>query len=160
MRKILIPVDGGAAAESAVRAVVAQAEREPIGAIHLLNVQPRVHACLGRLLPRETLRSVQAEEGQKALAGARRILDGAGLDYQAHLRIGRNAETVAATAAALGVDQIVLAAEGGGLFAGLRRARLAKAVRRHGNVPVVVVRAGPKAERDPPFGRGRSPAPR
>lgn len=139
MRKILVPVDGSRQSEAAVHAVVAQARREPIAAIHLLNVQPRLSRYLGRFVDRAAWRDLLSEEGEKALAEARRILDSAGLPYEVHVETGKTARSVARAADALRVDEIVMGAEGGGLFATLRLWLLVMAVRRYANLPVVVV---------------------
>jgi nucleotide-binding universal stress UspA family protein len=139
MRKILIPVDGAPQSETAVRAVVAQASREPIGAIHLLNVQPTLGRYVRRFVDGTIVRGFLREEGERCLAGARRILENAGLPYSVHLRVGRTARGIAETAAALGVDEIVMSAEGGGLFGNLRMWLLITAVRRLANLPVLVV---------------------
>ena len=100
MRKILIPVDGSRQSEAAVRAVVAQARREPIAAIHLLNVQPRMSRYLARFVERAAFRELQREEGERALAEARRILDNAGLPYDLHVEVGKTARCIAHAAAA------------------------------------------------------------
>ena len=139
MRKILVPVDGSPQGEAAVRAVVAQARREPIAAIHLVNVQRPLGRYVTRFFDRRTVREFQRDEGARCIAGARRILDNAGLPFQAHLRAGRIARTIAETASALGVDEIVMSPAEGGVFGNLRIWLLVSAVRRHAGVPVVAV---------------------
>ena len=139
MRKILIPIDGSRQSEAAVRAVVAQARREPIAAIHLLNVQPRMSRYLARFVDRAAFRELQREEGERALAEARRILDNAGLPYDLHIEVGKTALCIARAADVLRVHEIVMGAEGGGLFANIRLWLLVTAVRRHANLPVLVV---------------------
>lgn len=139
MRKILIPVDGAPQSETAVRAVVAQARREPIAAIHLLNVQPRMGRYVTRFVDRAAVQSFLREEAERCLAGARRILDNAGLRYEVHVRRGRTAAAIAETAEALGVDEIVMSAEGGGLVGNFRMWLLVNAVRRRAKLPVLVV---------------------
>jgi nucleotide-binding universal stress UspA family protein len=139
MRRILIPVDGSPQGEAAVRAVLAQAQGEPIAAIHLVNVQPPLGRYLKRFFDRRTLREFQRDEGARCVAGARRILDNAGLPFQVHLRTGSVARTIADTAAALGVDEIVMSPAEGSFIGNLRVRRLIGALRRHAGVPVVTV---------------------
>jgi len=139
MRKILIPVDGSPQSLAAVRAVIMQARREPIAAIHLLNVQPPMGAYISRFLDRAVIRDFQREEGERALAEARRALDGAGLPYEVHIRVGRAARAIAAVADELGVHEIVMGAEGGSILTNIRLWLLVTAVRRHANLPVIVV---------------------
>jgi len=146
MRKILVPVDGSPQGEAAVRAVVAQARREPIAAIHLVNVQPPLGRYITRFIDGRTVREFQRDEGIRCIAGARRILDNAGLPYRVHLRAGRVARTIAETAAALGVDEIVMSPAEGGFLGNLRIWLLIGAVRRHANLPVMAVMG---AERGP-----------
>lgn len=158
MRKILVPVDGSPQGEAAVRAVVAQARREPIAAIHIVNVQPPFSRYITRFFDRRTIREFQRDEGARCIAGARRILDNAGLPFQAHLRTGHVARTIADTAAALGVDEIVMSPAEGGFLGNLRIWLLVSAVRRHADVPVVAV-MGPErgAKVDFPAGGLGSP---
>jgi nucleotide-binding universal stress UspA family protein len=146
MRKILVPVDGSPQGEAAVRAVVAQARREPIAAIHLVNVQPPLGRYITRFFDGRTVREFQRDEGIRCIAGARRILDNAGLPYRVHLRIGRVARTIAETAEALGVDEIVMSPAEGGFLGNLRIWFLIGAVRRRANLPVIAVMG---AERGP-----------
>ena len=161
MRKILIPVDGSPQSDAAVRAVVAQARREPIAAIHLLNVQPVLGRYITRFVDRAAVRGFLRDESDRCLAGARRILDNAGLRYQLHFRIGRTAPAIADTAEALGVDEIVMSAEGGGLVGNLRMWLLVTAVRRQANLPVLVVMGSEREPRiDLPIDRWGSTVPR
>jgi len=139
MRRILVPVDGSPQGEAAVRAVVEQARREPIAAIHIVNVQPPLGRYVTRFFDRRTIREFQRDEGARCIAGARRILDNAGLPFQVHLRTGRIARTIAETAAALGVDEIVMSPAEGGFLGNLRIWLLVGRVRRHAGVPVVAV---------------------
>jgi nucleotide-binding universal stress UspA family protein len=152
MRSILIPVDGSPQSEAAVRAVVAQARREPIAAIHIVNVQRPLGRYVTRFFDRRTVREFQRDEGVRCIAGARRILDSAGLPFQLHLRTGRIARTIAETATTLGVDEIVMSPAEGGLLGNLRIWLLIGAVRRHANLPVVAVigaERGPKLDFPP-----------
>ena len=149
MRKILVPVDGSPQGEAAVRAVVTQARREPIAAIHLVNVQPPLGRYITRFFDGRTVREFQRDEGARCIGGARRILDNAGLAYQPHFRVGRVARTIAETAATLGVDEIVMSPSEGGFFGNLRIWLLVSAVRRHAGVPVMAVmgpQRGPKLD--------------
>lgn len=154
MRRILVPVDGSPQGEAAVRAVVEQARREPVAAIHLVNVQPPLGRYITRFFDRRTIREFQRDEGARCISGARRILDNAGLPFQAHLRTGRIARTIAETAAVLGVDEIVMSPAEGGFLGNLRTWLLVSAVRRHAGVPVVAV-MGPDRAAPLEFPAGR-----
>ena len=160
MRSLLVPVDGSPQGEAAVRAVVAQARREPIAAIHLVNVQPPLGRYITRFFDGRTVREFQRGEGVRCIAGARRILDNAGMPYSVHLRVGRVARAIAETAAALGVDEIVMSPAEGGFLGNLRIWLLVTAVRRHANLPVMVVMGDRAPELEFPAGRLGTTGPR
>ena len=140
MRSVLVHVDGSAAAESAVRCVAMNARTERIGTIHLLNVQPSLGGYIGRFVSGAAIRSFQRDEGQRALAGARRLLEDAGIAHTLHIRVGLEADTIVAAAAEFGVDEIVLGADGLGLFGRLWFRILAGQVVRRADRPVMIVK--------------------
>jgi nucleotide-binding universal stress UspA family protein len=146
MRSLLIVVDGPGQGEAAALHIALLARSEPIGAIHLLNVQPPMSRYVARFLARATIRSFQREEGEKALAAARAILDDAGLPYTAHIQVGPAAETIAEAAAELGVDEIVIGADGLGMLDRLFLRFLVARLIRLAEVPVVLI----KTPRYPP----------
>ncbi len=143
MRKVLIPVDGSKAAESAVRSVVQRARRDGIAAIHLLNVQPVFSQYVGRFVGGRAIREYQDSEAASALARPRGILDAAGLAYTTHVRCGDMATTIASLGSELGVDEIVMAGEGEGLISDAMARLLLSRVLRYARVPVVVIKRPP-----------------
>jgi nucleotide-binding universal stress UspA family protein len=143
MRSVLVDIDGSQAAESAVRCVAMNARAERIATIHLLNVQPPLGGYIGRFVSGVTIRSFQRDEGQRALAGARRLLEDAGIAHTLHIRVGLEADTIVAAAAEFGVDEIVLGADGLGLFGRLWFRSLAGRVVRAANRPVIIVKSPP-----------------
>jgi nucleotide-binding universal stress UspA family protein len=140
MRSLLIVVDGPGQGEAAARRVALLALSEQIGAIHLLNVQPPMSRYVARFLARAMIRSFQREEGTKALAAARTVLDDAGLPYTAHVKVGPAAEAMAETAAELGVDEIVIGADELGMLDRLFLRFLVARLVRLADVPVVLVK--------------------
>lgn len=143
MRSVLVHIDGSAAAESAVRCVAMNARAERIATIHLLNVQPPLGGYIGRFVSGATIRAFQRDEGQHALAAARRLLEEAGIAHTLHIRVGPEADTIVAAAAELGVDEIVLGADGLGLFGRLWFRILAGQVVRQADRPVMIVKTPP-----------------
>lgn len=143
MRSVLVHVDGSAAAESAVRCVAMNARAERIATIHLLNVQPRLGGYIGRFVSGATIRDFQREEGRRALAAARRLLEDAGIAHTLHIRVGPEADTIVAAAAEFGVDEIVLGADGLGMFGRLMFRSLAGRIVRAANRPVIIVKSPP-----------------
>jgi nucleotide-binding universal stress UspA family protein len=142
MRNILIPIDGTKQDEAAVRAVAASKRQGANGvAIHLLNVQPPVRSYAAQFLGLAAIRDYQRVEAGKALAGARRALDEAGMPFTVHIRIGESVETIAAAAAETAADEIVIAGGGDTLVGDLMRRLLVARLVHRSKVPVVVVRS-------------------
>jgi nucleotide-binding universal stress UspA family protein len=154
MRNLLLVVEGPRQAEAAARRIALLARSEAIGAIHLLNVQPPFSRYVARFLPRATIRAFQRDEGAKALAGARAVLDEAGLPYTVHIEVGPTAETITQAATALGVHEIVIGADELGLLDRLLLRVLVARLVRLAEVPVVLV----KTPRRTPATRGWRPA--
>jgi nucleotide-binding universal stress UspA family protein len=140
MRRLLIVIDGPRQGEAVARRVALLARRERIGAIHLINVQPPMSGYVARFLPRATIRSFQREEGTKALAGARAVLDEAGLPYTMHVQVGPAAATIAHAAAEIDVDEIVIGADGLGILDRLLLRFLVARLLRLSEIPVLLIK--------------------
>lgn len=107
--KLLVPVSGSNASIAAVRhaaKVLRQGEGEAI----LVNVQPMLTSHAARFTSRVSREALRRERSERALAGARTLLDAAGVRYTAVAETGRIADTVARLARDHGVDQVVLGA--------------------------------------------------
>jgi nucleotide-binding universal stress UspA family protein len=139
MLKILVPVDGSDNSLRTVRFLVKQAAlyAEPPG-IHLLNVQ--------RPFP-GTVRGVHAaaakyhhDEGVKALAGARKLLDGAKLTYVYHISVGEAPEVIAQFCKSEKIQQIVMGTRGAGAVANMLLGSVATKVLHLVAVPVLLVK--------------------
>lgn len=108
--RFLVPVDGSQGAERAVQYVIASAAwlSQPVE-IYLLNVQWKVAAGNVKLfISQETINEHYREQGMAELAGARAILDAAGLAYEYHISIGNPAEAIVQYAREHKMDQVVL----------------------------------------------------
>ena len=118
--RILVPVDGS---ETALRAVKFVIDKRAPGSdrlhIHLINVQPPLPSAVTDFVESQVVRDYHKEEGAKALAGARQLLDEAGLQYDDKVALGEPAETIADYAAQMNCDEIVVSARGLGRVAGL-----------------------------------------
>jgi nucleotide-binding universal stress UspA family protein len=139
MRTILLPVDGTMRSDAAVQCVIRQARLGQIGTIHLMNVQPRLGAYMGRFLEKAVIRDFQRAQGEKALTRAKALLDEAGVAYQPHIYAGDIVETIARAAKELAVDEIVMSANYLGLVGSLDLHSVVGRVLRRVNVPVSVV---------------------
>jgi len=154
MRTALVPIDGSNAALAAVVAVVRQVRRGEVGAAHLVHIQPPVDGYAARFLGRRVIADWRHEEGDRAMADARRLLEDAGVPFAAHVAIGAPAPTIARLAEELRADRIVMATGGDGVLGDLRSRLLVGRVVRLAAVPVVAVR------NDRPPQRGRLSADR
>ena len=141
MLKALIPVDGSKTSERAVRHVIELSKgREPM-AIHLLNVQEEADAWeVRRFLKASEVKKTQLEHGEAALANARKLLDRAGIEYEAHVLIGDPAETIAHLATRLRCDNIVIGTHGRGSLVGMLMGSVASKVLHLSTVPATLVK--------------------
>jgi len=135
----LIPIDGSENSLRTVRFVVGKAAlyKGPLE-IHLLNVQ--------RPFP-GTVRGVHKEaeqfhhdEGIKALAGARKALDDAGLKYVYHISVGEAGEVIAHFARDKHIEQIVMGTRGAGSIANMLLGSVTTKVLHLVDVPVLLVK--------------------
>lgn len=140
--KILIPVDGSAAANRAVDYVITSADwlKEP-PQINLLNVQWKLATGNVKLfISQDTINDYYREQGAAALADARAMLDAAGLPYTYHIAIGTPAEAIVQYAQEQQVDQIVMCAKSEGTLSELLLGSVAGKVARIAKVPVLLTR--------------------
>jgi nucleotide-binding universal stress UspA family protein len=147
MQRILVPVDGSERAEAAVREVQRQVQSGAEIDIHLLNVQPRIFAEETLIyLPQDKIDTYYYERGVKALASPEQLLRAAGIPFTSHRAVGPIAETIAAKAAELGCDGIVMSTRGHGKIAGMLLGSVSTKVLHLSPVPVTLV--GEKAKPD------------
>lgn len=113
MSKILIPIDDSASALRALAYLVQkiQSGRES-AELHLVNVQYPVHGGVSTFVNAAQIKQIHQEDGIKALVGARKLLDDAGIPYKTHVFVGEPAEVVARFANEQGVDEIVMGTRG------------------------------------------------
>ncbi|MEO8008198.1 MAG: universal stress protein [Betaproteobacteria bacterium] len=139
---ILLPVDGSEHSLHAVRQVIALKElyRDPIS-LHLLNVQAQIlSGAVKMFISQKQLNDYYREEGVKALASARVLLDQAGIIYQHHIGVGEAAATIVSYARDKHCQQIVIGSLGGGGFTGALLGSTAIRVAQLTDVPVLLVK--------------------
>ena len=141
MLKALIPVDGSPASERVVCHVIALMNgREPME-VHLINVQDKADAPeLRRFLKPNEIKHMQLEHGAAALMPAKRLLDRAGIPYEAHVLIGDPAEKIAAFARRGGFDKIIMGTHGRSGMTALLMGSVATKVLHLSDVPVTLVK--------------------
>lgn len=138
----LLPVDGSENSLRAVRQVVAMKElfRDPIS-VNLLNVQAQVvSGAVKMFISQQQINDYHREEGMKALAAARALLDQAGINYQHHIGVGEAAATIVSYAKDKRCLQIVMGSRGGGGFSDVLLGSTAIRVVQLTDVPVLLVK--------------------
>lgn len=142
MLKILVAVDGSENANRAVGQVLvlARNSREPLE-VHVLNVQPSVtFGDIKKFVNPESLNAYYHDEGAKALAGARALLDKASVSHTYHIGIGPVAETIVQYAREHGCTQIVMGSRGLGSVSSLLLGSITTKVLHLVDVPVTLVK--------------------
>ena len=107
MTKVLVPI-GGPGSHVAVRHVLAEVIKGNPMEIHLLNVQAPFSRHVAQFASRKNLAEYHREQGEKALASAREILDKHRVPYAVHFALGRRAEVIVETAKRLRCHHIVM----------------------------------------------------
>ena len=141
MLKALVPVDGSSTSERAVRHVISLVKgRDPME-IHLLNVQEEADAPeIRRFMKPADIKRSQLQHGEAALVSAKKLLDRAGVEYQAHVLIGDPAEQIAKYARRGGFDKIIMGTHGHGGLTAMLMGSVATKVLHHATVPVTLVK--------------------
>ncbi|CAM3615502.1 UspA domain-containing protein [Bordetella sputigena] len=141
MSCILVPIDGSDNALRALNYVVRHIKMyEPL-TLHLLNVQiPVISGSVRLFVDQDTIRRYHQEEGESMLAKAKALLDEAHVPYEAHIKVGHIAETIAAAAEQHKCDQIVMGSRGLGTTAGLWLGSVTTKTLHLAQVPVTIVK--------------------
>ncbi len=139
MLKTLIPVDGSDNSVRAVQFLMKQAgnSREPFE-IHLLNVQHPFPGTIKGVA--EQAKQHHHDEGMKALASVRKLLDNAQVKYTYHIGLGEVGETVAHFVNELKCDQVVMGTRGMSSVANMVLGSAATQVLHLVQVPVLLVK--------------------
>lgn len=141
MYKVLIPVDGSAGSERAVRHVVELSRMVGEVEINLLNVQAPVDAWeVKRFLREEEIEAMKQSLAAEATQAARAILDAAGIPYKTHYAVGEVAQTIFRFVENCGCDQIVMGTRGMGSLHGLLLGSTSTKVLHLAHVPVTLVK--------------------
>ncbi|TAK42480.1 MAG: universal stress protein [Betaproteobacteria bacterium] len=141
--KILLAVDGSGYALDAVRFMLEHlnwATARPD--VELVTVHPPVPKLpgMGKVVGRAQIEKYYAEEGAAQLAGAKKLLDAAGLKYDARVLIGPIAETLVAHARRSRCDLILIGNRGMTAAANILLGSVATKVLHLSGVPVLLVK--------------------
>lgn len=142
MPTLLVPVDGSDNSSRAVAhaLAVAAGSQQPVE-LHLLNVQlPIASGDVKMFVSQSAIDAYYRDEGEKALAPARRQLDAAGVRYVHHIGVGPVAETVVSYAREKRCDQIIMGTRGMSALGGLLMGSVTTRVVHLSPVPVTLVK--------------------
>ena len=138
--RILLPVDGSANSERAVKHVIDLVKSCQAFEVHLLNVQASMRGDVSSFVGKDAMEDWHRDEAEKALATAKKLLDGAGVPYKMHIGIGNPGDVIASFASKLGCGQIVMGTRGLGSAFGLLLGSVTTHVISHVNVPVTLIK--------------------
>jgi nucleotide-binding universal stress UspA family protein len=137
---ILVPVDGSANSDRAVKHAISLARTVPGTVLHLLNVQPSVGSLVTMFVPKANVDAHHREEGEKALVSAVKICAEAGVKAVIHISVGRPGPVVGEFVKRLGCQSVVMGTRGHGGVTGVLLGSVAQDVIAHVNVPICLVK--------------------
>jgi len=138
--RILVPVDGSERCNRAVKYVASLCGDLGAAEIHLINVEPAPVGWQTHDMARETIQAHAKERGMEAAAGARAMLDEAGLKYELHLEVGPVGDTIARVAKEINCDSIVMGTHGRTVVGKLVLGSVAADVLHLVDIPVTLVK--------------------
>ncbi len=144
--KILLPVDGSAAALAAVQHALCLVDAGLSAEMVLVNVQEP--ASLYEVVTAHdvaVIENVRSDAGADLLAPAEAMLDAAGMSWQSEVAGGQPATLLVELLENYGCDMVVMGARGLGDDDAGGLGSVAESVLVHSPVPVTVVRAAPAA---------------
>lgn len=146
MLSVLVPIDGGDNGLNALRHAIDEYRRDHDLRLHLLHVQPRLSRHVARFVGRGERAAWHAERADAALAGARQLLERAGVPYAAQWRVGERAQEICRTAEQLSCHHIVMGTARRNSLTRMLQDSVTHRVLEHSAVPVEVV-VGPAVSR-------------
>ncbi|WP_153162421.1 universal stress protein [Zoogloea sp. 1C4] len=142
MTRILLPIDGSPVSRRVADALLARIDAGLTAPeIHLINIQRPVSQDVGQFVNHEALRDFHRDEGLKALAEARAVLEAAGLAPVPHVVVDdQPAAAIVRFAGEQAVDEIVMGSHGRGAVAAMLLGSVAREVSRLAGIPVTLVK--------------------
>lgn len=138
--KMLIPVDGSANSERAVKHAISLIKAGHSAEVHLLNVQPPISGDVSSFVGKGAIEGYHKEEADKALASTKKLLDEASIAYKVHISVGNPGDVISIFAKQLGITQIVMGTRGLGSAFGLLLGSVATHTISHVDIPVTLVK--------------------
>ena len=140
MKAILVPVDGSANSDRAVKHALDLVAAGLAAELHLLNVQPNLGGAISTFVNRDQIDSYHREEGHKCLASAVELAKKAAVPAKVHIAVGRQGGIVRDYARKLGVGLVVMGTRGHTGLAGVLLGSVAQDVIAHVDIPVTLVK--------------------
>ncbi len=140
MKAILVPVDGSANSDRAVKHALDLVAAGLSAELHFLNVQPNLGGAISTFVNRDQIDSYHREEGHKCLASAVELAKKASVPAKVHIGVGRQGEIVRDYAKKLGVGLVVMGTRGHTGLAGVLLGSVAQDVIAHADMPVTLVK--------------------
>lgn len=140
--KILLAVDGSAISLKAVHRLIEHVKwfaDKP--ELHLLTVHPPIPVGIAtQHVGHAALERYYREEGEAALAPARRLLDSASLPHTKHIHVGEPAAIIVKVAQELGCELICMGSHGHGALQNAILGSVATRVLHLARVPVLIAK--------------------
>lgn len=140
MLKILLAVDGSPNALRATQHVVTLSSHLKAMDLHLLNVQVPVSGDVKRFINAADISQYHHDEGIKALAGAREVLDSANVPYNFHIGVGAVAQTLGQYAKQEGMAHIVMGTHGQGALSNFILGSVTQSLIKLSDIPITLVK--------------------
>ena len=137
--KVLIPVDGSASAERAIREVAELARNNTPVDVHLVNVRPSIGSARS-YVGVDAVQEFQRREADKALAPMQAVAERERLAVTVHVAVGSIGAAVARLAREIDADRIVMGTGAGNALGGVLLGNAATDVLHHAAVPVTLVK--------------------
>ena len=151
--RLLVPVDGSAAAQHAVRHALWLAHDRAEAVIVLLNVQSRETLDLSEIRAEAgDERAIAASRSTKALRNAIRACEESGVRFETRAEFGPIPETIVRTAKMVHADQIVMGTRGLGEVGSLVLGSVALHVVHKARMPVTLVKKTSRPEQQRKIG--------
>jgi len=141
MHKLLLAVDGSAAAHRAVQYAVALAAVVPSIEVVLLNVQPEIDDwSVLRVLTREEVEAMEESRAGDVLREGCAVLQAAGVRFTPVVEIGTPAACIARVAAEHNCDGIVMGSRGMGAVSAALLGSVSSEVLQSSDLPLTLIR--------------------
>lgn len=139
MLKVLVPIDGSATSNQAVKHIITMQPKHEAMEVHLLNVQHPLSRDMSRFFDGGNISAYHHEQSERALQEAVTALKGADIPTWEHSEVGDSAESIVEYAKNLQCDVIIMGSDRKNAFTRLLESSVTNRVLELSPVPVEVV---------------------